>query len=106
VAAKETPLSLSPQNRRRLLKQAMQQMCLNGEGQLTPNAKLIMIKLRRFCGAKCGELMFPRSGDRGPIDPLAMARVAGRREVFDYLSHLLGMNLEQRQNLIEEADND
>lgn len=99
-------MSLSPMNRRRLLKQAMQQLCLNSEGQLTPNARLILIKLRRFCHARGGELMFPRSGDRGPIDPLAMARVAGRREVFDYLSHLLGMDLEARQNLIEEADND
>jgi hypothetical protein len=99
-------LTLSPANRRRLLKQAMQQMLLGPEGQLTPNARLLAIKLRRFCHAKGGELMFPRSGDRGPIDPLAMARVAGRREVFDYLAHLLGMNLEARQNLIEEREDE
>ena len=68
---------------------------------------LVLVQLRRFCHAKGGELMFPRAGGepgRGPIDPLAMARVAGRREVFDYLLHLLSMNLEARQNLIEDSD--
>jgi hypothetical protein len=97
---------LTPSIKRRVLKQAMQQMCL-ADGKLTPNAKLVLVKLRRFCHARGGELMFPRSGEqpgRGPIDPLAMARVAGRREVFDYLLHLLSMNLEERQNLIEEND--
>jgi hypothetical protein len=99
-------VKLTPSIRRRVLKQAMQQMCL-AEGKLTPNAKLVLVQLRRFCHAKGGELMFPRAGNepgRGPIDPLAMARVAGRREVFDYLLHLLSMNLEARQNLIEEND--
>ena len=82
-------------------------MCL-AEGRLTPNARLVLVKLRRFCHAKGGELMFPKSGSpgQGQIDPLAMARVAGRREVFDYLTHLLGMNLEERQNLLEERDDD
>ena len=98
---------ISPAARRRVLKQAMQQMCL-AEGRLTPNARLVLVKLRRFCHAKGGELMFPKSGlpGQGQIDPLAMARVAGRREVFDYLTHLLGMNLEERQNLLEERDDD
>ena len=98
---------LSPMGRRRVLKQAMQQMCL-ADGKLTPNARLVMIKLRKFCHARGGELMFPRSGapGQGQIDPLAMARVAGRREVFDYLLHLMSMNLEERQNLIEEREDD
>lgn len=96
---------ISPTARRRVLKQAMQQMCL-AEGRLTPNARLVLIKLRRFCHARGGELMFPKPTASGQIDPLAMARVAGRREVFDYLTHLLGMNLEERQNLLEERDDD
>ena len=96
---------ISPTARRRVLKQAMQQMCL-AEGRLTPNARLVLIKLRRFCHAKGGELMIPKSGVpvQGRIDPLAMARVAGRREVFDYLTHLVIMNLEEGQNLIEGQD--
>ena len=97
---------MSPSTKRRVIKQAMQQMLLGPEGHLTPNARLIAIKLRRFCHARGGELMFPRSGDRGPIDPLAMARVAGRREVFDYLAHLLGMSLEERQHLLEEREDE
>lgn len=98
-------MPVSPNIKRRLLKQAMQQLCLS-EGRLTPNARLVLVKLRRFCHARGGELMFPKSGvpGQGHIDPLAMARVAGRREVFDYLLHLLSMNLEERQNLIEEND--
>lgn len=83
-------------------------MCLGSDGKLTPNARLVLIKLRRFCHAKGGELMFPKSGvpGQGQIDPLAMARVGGRREVFDYLLHLLSMNLEERQNLIEDNDDE
>lgn len=90
-----------------MLKQALQQMCL-ADGRLTPNAKLVLIKLRGFCHARGGELMFPKSGapGQGQIDPLAMARVAGRREVFDYLLHLLSMNLEARHNLLEEREDD
>ena len=37
---------ISPAARRRVLKQAMQQMCL-AEGRLTPNARLVLVKLRR-----------------------------------------------------------
>lgn len=98
-------MKLSPTAKRRIVKQAMQQTALGPDGNLTPNARLVLIKLRRFCHARGGELMFPRDKN-GATDPLAMARVAGRREVFDYLLHLLSMNLEQRQNLIEEDDND
>jgi hypothetical protein len=101
-------LKLSPSIKRRIVKQAMQQMCLGPDGKLTPNARLVLIKLRRFCHAKGGELMFPKSGvpGQGQIDPLAMARVGGRREVFDYLLHLLSMNLEERQNLIEDNNDE
>lgn len=97
-------MKLSPTIKRRIVKQAMQQMCLGPEGKLTPNAKLVLIKLRRFCGARGGELMFPKSTASGQIDPIAMARMGGRREVFDYLLHLLSMSLEERQNLIEDND--
>lgn len=96
-------MKLSPTIRRRIVKQAMQQMCM-ADGKLTPNAKLILAKLRRFCGARGGELMFPKSTASGQIDPIAMARMGGRREVFDYLLHLLSMSLEERQNLIEDND--
>ena len=96
-------MKLSPAIRRRIVKQAMQQICMV-DGKLTPNAKLVLLKLRRFCGARGGELMFPKSTASGQIDPIAMARMGGRREVFDYLLHLLSMSLEERQNLIEDND--
>lgn len=75
-------------------------MCLGPDGKLHPNAKAVAAYLASYCNAD-GSHSFPRSGPagQGPVDPLAMAREAGRREVFDLLARMLVLTIEDRHNL-------
>jgi hypothetical protein len=80
--------------------QALRQLCLGGDGKLTKNAAAVLVQLRRFCNGD-GVNSFPLSQETGTIDPYAMVRMAGRREVFDLLVKMLAVTLEARHNLDE-----
>ncbi len=73
-------------------------MCCDNKGKLTKNAQVVLVQLREFCAADGRGTAFPRDMT-GAIDPLGMARAAGRREVYDHLVRMLNMKLEDRHNL-------
>lgn len=56
------------------------------DGAASSDFRCAMHYLTGFCGAR-GNVAFPTDGT-GAIDPLAMARMAGRREVFDEIVRL------------------
>lgn len=90
--------AISPRTRAKVRQQALRHMCCGPEGKLHRNAQLILHDLREFCRAD-GLNSFPVSPVTGQIDPLALARAAGRREVFDRLVRMLAVSLEDRHNL-------
>lgn len=93
---------MDPRTRAKVRQQAIRQMCFDSNGNLTKNARFIAAHLQRFCAAVVsddGASVFPRVPQTGAIDPLAMARAAGRREVFDHLARMLSVNLKDRHNL-------
>jgi hypothetical protein len=86
-------------------RQAWQATMLNERGELTPDGRVIMRDLARFCRAHRSTAVF--SHIRGVLDPLASARADGRREV--YLRIVENLHLDERflVNLREGAnDND
>lgn len=89
---------LEGRRKRIVRRQAMQQMCLGGDGKLHPNARLIAAYLHRYCGVNDDRMKFPRDAT-GKVDAIAMARNAGRREVFDQLVRMLAVSLEDYHNL-------
>ncbi len=91
----------SPKTKARVRQQALRAMCIGPDGKLTKNAQLILAYLRRECNGD-GRYGPPVSPVTGTIDPLAMARVAGRREIFDLLARVLSVTLEERHNLEED----
>lgn len=76
---------------------ALRQMAGDGKGGLSKNARLVLASLSRFCDGD-GRHAFPRN-TAGDIDQTAMVRMAGRREVFDFLTIELGLKLDERHNL-------
>lgn len=91
----------SPKTKARVRQQALRAMCIGPDGQLTKNARLILAYLRKECNGD-GRYGPPVSQITGTIDPLAMARAAGRREIFDLLTRMLSVTLEERHNLEED----
>lgn len=91
---------MSPKIKAKVRQQALRQMCLDGNGNLTKNARLIVAYLRKECNGD-GRYGPPVSPLNGMIDPLAMARAIGRREIFDLLTRMLSVTLEERHNLEE-----
>lgn len=94
----QEPDPLEGRRKRALRRQALQQMCLGGDGKLHPNARLIAAYLYRYCGVGDERMKFPRDAT-GAVDAIAMARNAGRREVFDRLVQMLNVSLEDYHNL-------
>ena len=78
--------------------QAIRQMCVGPNGQLTKNAMVVLAQLRRFCNGD-GTNSFPMSQASGMVDPHAISRMAGRREVFDLIVKMMAITLEARHNL-------
>ncbi len=76
---------------------ALRQIAFDGQGRLTGNAKLVLAALSRYCNGN-GQNSFPRTV-AGDVDQTAMVRMAGRREVFDFLTIELGLKLDDRHNL-------
>lgn len=83
--------------RKRNTQIAVRQLAFDGNGNLTGNAKLVLAALNRFCSGD-GKTSFPRN-EAGFLDQTAMVRMAGRREVFDFLVVELGLKLNERHNL-------
>lgn len=67
---------------------ALRQMLLNGRGELTANAKVIVADLRKFCHAD-GRPMLKYNPATGMLDDKATIAAAARREVFDRLERML-----------------
>ena len=89
---------VSADNKAIVRQQALRQMCIGGDGHLTKNAMVVASQLRRFCNGD-GTQSFPTPQASGMIDPYAMARMAGRREVFDLIVKMMAITLEARHNL-------
>ena len=90
--------SIPPRIKAKVRQQALRAMCCNSSGELTKNGKVVLAYLRDFCGADGRGNPFPIDRN-GALDPLGMARAAGRREVFDLLVRMMTMKLEDRHNL-------
>lgn len=91
---------VSPRTRSVVRRQALQSMCLGADGKLTKNAMLVLAYLRRFCNGDGTRGGFPLRAD-GAVDALGMARIAGRREVYDDIVKLLAVPLEVQRNIEE-----
>jgi hypothetical protein len=89
---------ITQKTKARVRQQALRAMCHDANGKLHPNAKLIMAYLRSQCNGD-GRSGVPVNPITGQIDPLAMARAVGRREIFDLLARMLVLTLEDRHNL-------
>lgn len=78
-------------------KDALQRMCIGPDGKLTRDARIIVAYLNRQCNGD-GTNSFPVSQVTGQIDHVAMARMAGRREVYDMLVRAMSLKLTERHN--------
>lgn len=88
---------ISQKTRARVRQQALRAMCLGSDGKLHANAKTVFVYLRKECN---GDGRYDLSVNKitGQTDPLAMARAAGRRDIFDLLARMLAVTLEDRHN--------
>lgn len=77
---------------------------LREDGELNEAAKVVIADLAKFCRARGSTAMV--SPQTGSIDPIAMAMVEGRREVFNRINEYLYINDHILQNLREEPVND
>lgn len=75
-------------------RQAYKNTFLDGKGKLSPEAKLILADLKRFCCATRPTIRV--SPQSGMIDPIAMGVAEGRREVWNRMM----ANLHLDENLI------
>jgi hypothetical protein len=85
----------------RARQQALRRICLGKDGKLTKEARVIGTYLMRYCNGDGAMSSALRAPGTGAVDPLAMAQVVGRREVFDLLVRMLHVTLEERHNLKE-----
>lgn len=90
------PQLATARDKARRRQQALRRMCRGPDGRLTQDARLITAYLRKACLPPTG--IFHLDPVRGGIDPLAMARAAGRREVFDLLATMLDLTIDERHN--------
>jgi hypothetical protein len=94
--------AFSQTTRAKVRQQSLRRMCLGTDGKtLTKDARLVLALLERFCNGT-GREPLPRAQGTGALDPLAIAQMAGRRQVFDLLTRMLSVKLEDRHNLGEE----
>ena len=85
-------------------KRAYRRVFLDGDGNLGPEAKVVMDDLRRFCRASSSTAVV--SPISKTIDPLAMAMAEGRREVFNRIAAHLYVNEKQVFELNESGKDD
>lgn len=83
-------------------KRAYRRVFLNADGDLTPDAIIILDDLRRFCRATGSTAVI--SPVSKTIDPYAMAMAEGRREVWNRIQANLYVNEKQVFELQEKAD--
>lgn len=68
-------------------KRAYRRVFLDGDGNIGPDAEIVLADLKRFCRALSSTVVV--SPVSKSIDPLAMAMAEGRREVWNRLmAHL------------------
>lgn len=89
---------ISTRTRAIVRRQCLRRMCCAANGKLSKDAIVVLAMLKNYCNG-VGAYPPPRAAATGAIDPLAMAQVAGRREVFDLLTNMLSVTLEERHNL-------
>lgn len=67
---------------------AIRRMLLDGRGELTADARVLVADMRTFCYAD-GKPAIKFSPQTGTVDPIATACAVARREVFDRYMRLL-----------------
>jgi len=85
-------------------KRSYRRVFLDGDGNLGPEAKVVLGDLRRFCRATSSTMIV--SPVSKTIDPLAMAMAEGRREVWNRIQAHLYVNEKQVFQLQESSDDD
>lgn len=83
-------------------KASYRRMFLDADGNLTPDAVIVLDDLRKFCRATGSTVVV--SPVSKTIDPLAMAMAEGRREVWNRIQAHLYVNEKQVFELQEKAD--
>lgn len=85
-------------------KRSYRRIFLDGDGNLGPEAKVVIDDLRRFCRATGSTAVV--SPISKTIDPMAMAMAEGRREVFNRIMAHLYVNEKQVFELNESGKDD
>lgn len=85
-------------------KLAYKRVFLDGDGNIGPEAKVVLDDLRKFCRATSSTVMV--SPVSKTIDPLAMAMAEGRREVWNRIQAHLYVHEKQVFELQESSDDD
>lgn len=70
---------------------ALRRLTLDGKGNLTREARMIVADMRAFCQAD-GRPVIKYSPTTGAIDPVATAVAAARREVYDRYRRMLNLD--------------
>jgi hypothetical protein len=83
-------------------KQAYRRTFMDANGDLSPEAIVVLDDLRKFCRATGSTAVV--SPVSKTIDPLAMAMAEGRREVWNRIQAHLYVNEKQVFELQEKAD--
>lgn len=71
---------------------------LDDRGDLSPDSKIVMADLKRFC---CASKATIRLDQQGKVDPYAMAVAEGRREVWNRVNSYLFIDEKVVQTLNE-----
>lgn len=86
---------ISQRTKARVRQQALRAMCNGPDGKMHANAKAVFAYLRTYCNGD-GKHGLPLIPATGQVDSVALARMAGRREVFDLLCRLAAVTIEDR----------
>lgn len=78
---------------------AYKKIFLNESGDLNEESKVVLADLKKFCRADSSTIM-----GQGKIDPMAMAILEGRREVWLRINHYLHLQESVTINLSEVND--
>lgn len=81
---------------------AYKRLLTDAQGKVSPVAEPVLRDLARFCCATKPTIRMRPDG--GGIDPIAMGVAEGRREVFNRIGAMLGLDQHQVQRLSETQD--
>jgi len=77
---------------------AARRLLLNAKGELSPDARVLAVELKRICNPRA-VLVYDRNG---AVDPIGTAAAAATREVWDHFVKLLHLEPFEAVNLREE----